>query len=164
MGRNRCSEFPDEVDRLYHLSSDDIGLWDPVQRIPCAHLIGMADDHAVIGLYRYTVLAGDRERSPARCPDPEHLARTHPPAGHLAHPSPASWCERGEILRAPLIAGEGEFHREDAPDTPTLHHRYGRAPVDTKRSRPEIFQVVDVEVAAEVVVREVRGAEGTAPY
>ncbi len=40
---------------------------------------------------------------------------------------------------------------------PVLHNRYGGAPVDAERPRPEVFQVVDVEVAPEVVVCEFWG-------
>ncbi len=157
MGRDRCRQFPDEIDRLYRLPADGVGPRDPIKRISGAYLIGTADSHTVPGLHRNPVLTGDRERPSARRPDPDHLAGVHPPAGHLANPPPALWCERGEVLWAPFVAGEREFCREDAPDAVVRPYGYGCAPVNAERSCPKVFQVVDVEVAAEVVVRKVRG-------
>ncbi len=56
----------------------------------------------------------------------------------------------------PYIALNREFVEAKTPD-PVLHPQgYDRAPVDTERARPEVFQVVDMEVTTEVVVRKGR--------
>ncbi len=57
----------------------------------------------------------------------------------------------------PFVAREREFVEPDTLNAVLHPHRYDRAPIDTEGARTKVFQVVDVEVAAEVVVRKVRG-------
>ncbi|KAF5037804.1 hypothetical protein DSECCO2_560850 [anaerobic digester metagenome] len=157
VGRHRRREFADEIDRSDRLPAEGVAPADPVEGVPGPDLVGAADGHTVLCLDRDPVFAGDQERPAVRCPNPAHLAGVHLPAGHLCNPAPALRRERGEVLREPRIGVDREFVKAKTPD-PVLHPQgHDRAPVDAERARPEVFQVVDVEVAAEVVVRKIGG-------
>ena len=57
----------------------------------------------------------------------------------------------------PLIAGKREVIESDTLDAIPPPQGHDRTPIDAERSGPEVLQIVDVEVATEVVVCEIRG-------